>query len=127
MIDVPEPAATHPIQVVTTVGNRAEADEIAARLVGSRLAACVQIVGPITSVFHWKGAVETSEEWLCVAKTTADRYPALERQIRAVHSYELPEIIALPIVAGLSDYLTWIAAEVGSTGAPLPGSSEVHE
>jgi periplasmic divalent cation tolerance protein len=111
-----QPSTIQAIQVVTTVGNRAEAERIAAQLVGERLAACVQIVGPVKSTFHWQGAIEVSEEWFCLAKTTLDRYEAIERQIRALHSYELPEIIALPIVAGSPEYLAWIARDVGSEG-----------
>ncbi len=108
---------TQPIQVITTVGSRCEAERIATHLVSDRLAACVQLVGPIRSTYHWHGVLEHSEEWLCLMKTTSDRYESLEREIRSLHSYELPEIIALPIVAGSSEYLNWIAREVGSQEA----------
>ena len=87
-----------------------------------RLAACVQIVGPITSIFRWHEAIETSQEWLCVAKTTRDHFPAIEQQIRGLHSYDLPEIIAVPIVAGSSDYLAWIDREVMPEAMPLDPS-----
>ncbi|HTU23980.1 MAG TPA: divalent-cation tolerance protein CutA [Pirellulales bacterium] len=114
------------MQVITTVGSRAEAERIAAQLVDARTAACVQIVGPVTSTFRWQGAIETSEEWLCLAKTTRDAFAAVERQIRALHSYELPEIIALPIVAGSAAYLNWIASEVPPQGAfePTPAAGK---
>jgi periplasmic divalent cation tolerance protein len=111
------------VQVITTVGSRGEAERIAAQLVDERLAACVQIVGPVSSTFRWREEIEMSEEWLCLAKTTRDCFPAVERQIRALHSYELPEIIALPIVAGSSDYLAWIAREVAPQAAPVEPSS----
>ncbi|HEY1786350.1 MAG TPA: divalent-cation tolerance protein CutA [Pirellulales bacterium] len=111
------------IQVITTVGSRGEAERIAAQLVDLRLAACVQIVGPVSSTFRWREEIEISEEWLCVAKSTRDSFPAIERQIRALHSYELPEIVALPIVAGSSDYLAWISREVAPQEASLDTSS----
>jgi periplasmic divalent cation tolerance protein len=110
------------IQVITTVGNRCEAERIAAQLVDAHLAACVQIVGPISSTFRWQEAIETSHEWLCLAKTTRDCFPAVERQIRALHSYEVPEIIAVPIIAGSNDYLTWLDRMVTPQAAPVGGS-----
>jgi periplasmic divalent cation tolerance protein len=76
------------------------------------LGACAQIIGPITSVFRWRGAVENETEWQVVVKTRADRYPALERRLREVHTYEVAEIIAVPILAGAADYLQWITDEV---------------
>ena len=106
------------VQVITTVGCRREAEGIAAQLVDARLAACVQILGPVSSTFRWKEAIETSQEWLCLIKTTRDCFPAVERQIRALHSYDLPEIIAVPIIAGSNDYLTWIDQMV----APQPAA-----
>ena len=107
------------VQVITTVGSHREAERIAAQLVDDRLAACVQIVGPVSSIFRWHDAIETSQEWLCLVKTTRDRFPAVEKQIRALHSYEMPEIIAVPIIAGSSDYLTWIDREVAPRTAPV--------
>jgi periplasmic divalent cation tolerance protein len=104
------------IQITTTTPNREMADAIAAALVAERLAACVQVSGPITSTYRWKGAVETSQEWLCAAKTRGDRYADVERVIRRQHSYEEPEIIALPIVAGSAGYLRWIDEEVRPVG-----------
>jgi len=101
------------VQVVTTTGTRAEADAIAQAVVEARLAACVQVVGPVTSRYWWDGAVEVAEEWLCLAKTTADRYPELEEAIRQRHSYDEPEIVALPVVAGSRSYLDWVTRETG--------------
>lgn len=96
------------IQVQTTAGSEEEAKRIAAALVDAGLAACVQIVGPITSRYRWQGAVEEATEWQCLAKTTRLRYNAAEEAIRAVHSYEEPEIVATPIVVGSPGYLSWI-------------------
>ena len=96
------------LQVTTTAGSEEEAERIGAALVERRLAACVQIVGPIASRYRWQGAVECSTEWMCVAKTSTARYAELEAAIRELHSYEEPEIVATPIVAGSKGYLDWI-------------------
>jgi periplasmic divalent cation tolerance protein len=99
------------IQVFTTVEKREDADRIASHVVNQRVAACVQIVGPIHSTYWWKGKVEQAGEWLCVMKTRQDLFPALEREIKNLHPYEVPEIVALPIVAGSKSYLQWIEEE----------------
>ncbi len=101
------------LQVTTTAPTRDEADGIALALVAARLAACVQVIGPMTSRYWWDGAVQTAEEWLCLAKTTADAYPALEAAIRERHSYDEPEIVAVPVVVGSPSYLDWVARETG--------------
>jgi periplasmic divalent cation tolerance protein len=102
---------------MTTLGNRDEADRLAGVLVRERLAACVQVVGPIRSTYWWQGAVETAEEWLCLIKTADARYAALEARIKELHSYDVPEITAVPITAGAAAYLGWIEAETApSTG-----------
>ncbi|MFD7024032.1 divalent-cation tolerance protein CutA [Promicromonospora sukumoe] len=98
-------------QVMTTVSTRADADRIARSAVEARLAPCAQVEGPITSTFWWDGAVQVEEEWRVVLKTPSDRYEALARHIREQHSYDVPEIISLPILAGTPDYLTWMRAE----------------
>jgi len=85
---------------------------MARTLVEKRLAACVQIVGPIESTYRWKGQVETAEEWLCLIKSTRERWQELEGAIRELHEYETPEVIALPIVAGSASYLEWLQQEV---------------
>lgn len=100
------------IQVHTTTATRADAERIAAALVEGRLAACVQIGGPITSSYRWQGAIETAEEWQCAVKTTRAAYARVERAIRELHPYEEPEIIAVPIVAGSSGYLAWLGEQV---------------
>ncbi len=100
------------LQITTTAGSREEADRIATTLVDRRLAACVQIVGPVRSIYRWHGKIEHGDEWLCHIKTTAERYAAAEAAIRELHSYDCPEIIATPIVAGSEAYLAWLAANV---------------
>lgn len=105
------------IQVQTSVASREEADRIATAVVERRLAACAQVIGPIASTYRWHGAVEQADEWLVVIKTRADAYDALETAIRELHSYETPEIIATPIVAGSHDYVQWI---IESTTIPEP-------
>lgn len=102
------------VQVLTTVASEEEAERIAAILIERRLAACVQVVGPIASRYRWRGAIETAREWQCVAKTEASRYAEVEAAICEVHSYEEPEIIAIPIVAGSRGYLGWISASLRS-------------
>jgi periplasmic divalent cation tolerance protein len=100
------------LQVLTTVGSDEEAGRIASLLVERRLAACVQVVGPVVSRYRWQGAIEEEREWQCLAKTTRAAYEAVEATIREVHSYDEPEIIAIPIVAGSAGYLAWIDANV---------------
>ena len=100
------------IQVVTTTENREDAEKIARALVEDRLAACVQLLGPIESTYWWKGSIETAREWVCHIKTHESLYDELERTIKAIHPYETPEIIAMSIVAGSNDYLKWLGREV---------------
>ncbi|MDP6439304.1 MAG: divalent-cation tolerance protein CutA [Candidatus Brocadiia bacterium] len=100
------------VQVLTTTEAREEAESIARALTEQRLAACVQIVGPVTSTYRWKGKVETAEEWLCIIKSRKALYERIEQAIKAIHSYETPEIIALPIVAGSAAYLNWLDEEL---------------
>lgn len=99
------------IQVTTTVATKEDAEKIAQHLVGEKLAACVQILGPITSTYRWKGKVETASEWLCLIKTKESLYPELEKAIISLHSYETPEIVAVPIIKGSPGYLSWIDDE----------------
>ncbi len=99
------------IQVLTTTARRDEAERIASELVDSGLAACVQIVGPITSTYRWRGKIERQEEWQCWAKTRGELFDRVEAAIRRIHPYEVPEIIAVPIVAGSAGYLSWLDAE----------------
>ena len=100
------------IQVTTTTATKADAERIAAALVERRLAACAQAGGPITSCYRWQGKVETAEEWLCTVKTTREAYDQVEQAIRQLHTYEEPEIIAVPVVAGSAGYLAWLEQQV---------------
>jgi periplasmic divalent cation tolerance protein len=100
------------IQVVTTAGSREEAQRLADVLVDARLAACVQVVGPIASTYWWQNKRETAEEWQCIAKTASRLYAEVEAAIKAHHSYTTPEILALPIVAGSAAYLEWLKSEL---------------
>ena len=101
------------VQALTTVASEEEAAHIASLLVERRLAACVQVVGPVVSRYRWEGKVEEAGEWQCLAKTTRAAYPAVEAAIREAHSYEEPEIIATEIAAGSPGYLAWIDENVG--------------
>ena len=102
------------IQVITTIDREEAAAEIARMLVQKRLAACVQVVGPITSTYRWKGQVETSREWQCVAKTRRQLYPRVEEAIRQAHSYDEPEILAVPMAAASQTYLAWLDEQVAA-------------
>ncbi len=96
------------LQVSTTVASEEEAERIGAVLIERRLAACVQVLGPMVSRYWWQGEVEQAREWLCLAKTESSRYPELEATIGELHSYDEPELVATPIVAGSAGYLGWI-------------------
>lgn len=98
-------------QVMTAVDNEEDAENIASAIVSQRLAACVQIIGPVNSTFWWNSDVQTTEEWICLIKTRADLYPEVEAVIQQVHPYDVPEVIAFPIVAGGKSYLDWIDRE----------------
>jgi periplasmic divalent cation tolerance protein len=97
--------------VVTSLPDRASAEKLAALLVERRLAACVNILAPCTSVYRWKGEIQHDEELPLLIKTARDRYAELEASIRANHPYELPEIIAVRIADGLPAYLQWVESE----------------
>ena len=98
--------------ILSTTGSRDEAQKIARALVERKLAACVNIVGPIESVYRWQGAVETSEEFLLIIKTTGNACERVRDLIRTLHSYELPECVQLSIEDGLPKYLEWIGESV---------------
>lgn len=100
------------LQVTTTLPDKDKALAIARALVEHRVAACVQVSGPVESVYWWKGMVESASEWVCTAKTHEDLLPRVEQEIRRLHPYELPEIIATPIVGGGRDYLQWLVDEL---------------
>jgi periplasmic divalent cation tolerance protein len=98
--------------VLATAGSEEEARKIARHLVESRLAACVNIIPQIESIYRWQGKVESSREWLLLAKTTQERFPAVRDAIRKLHSYDLPECVAINIEDGSSDYLQWLGDSV---------------
>jgi periplasmic divalent cation tolerance protein len=97
--------------VLTNLPDRESAERLARGVVEARVAACVNVLSPARSVYRWKGAVETAEEYPVLIKTAADRYAELENTIRALHPYELPEIVAVDIQAGFPAYLAWVEAE----------------
>jgi len=102
-------------QVTTTIDSREAAERLGAILVEERLAACAQVTGPIASTYRWEGRVDRATEWYCHLKTTSARLSDLEARLRAVHPYQLPEIIAVPISAGHPAYLAWIEDSVRPT------------
>lgn len=100
--------------VLTNLPDEETARRLADRLVGGRLAACVNILAPCRSVYRWEGRIEDAAEVPVLIKTTAARYAELEAAIRELHPYELPEIVAVPIALGLPGYLSWVAAETAA-------------
>jgi periplasmic divalent cation tolerance protein len=99
------------LQMQTAFERQVDAERLATALVERRLAACVQIVGPIQSTYRWKGQTETAEEWLCLIKTRRELWEEVQRAIVELHPYETPEIIATPIAEGSKAYLDWVAEE----------------
>ncbi|WP_229891135.1 divalent-cation tolerance protein CutA [Streptomyces mashuensis] len=102
---------------MTTTDGEEHARHLAATAVERRLAACAQIDGPVTSVYRWEGEVRADQEWRVLYKTTADRCAALEAHVRAEHTYDVPEVIALPVTAGSDAYLAWVREETREPGA----------
>jgi len=100
--------------VLTTTGTRDDAQKIATALVDRELAACVNIVGPIRSIYRWQGKVENAEEFLLLVKTWGEAYDDVEAAIRELHSYELPECIAIRVEKGSEEYLEWMESSVQS-------------
>ena len=99
------------ILVISTLPDREQAEKLAHALIEQQLAACVNILPTVTSVYRWQGKVETANETIILIKTTMARYPAVEAAIKAQHPYELPEIIAVPVSTGLPAYLDWVKTE----------------
>ena len=97
--------------IITSLPDEASAQTLATTLVAERLAACVSVLAPCRSTYHWQGGIESAAEVPLLIKTTAERYKALEAAIRARHPYELPEIMAVPVAHGLPEYLAWIVTE----------------
>jgi periplasmic divalent cation tolerance protein len=104
--------------VITNLPDTDTARTLAAHIVSARLAACVNILAPCRSVYRWQGKIEDAEEVPLLIKTTTERYKELEAVIRARHPHELPEIVAVPLVRGLPEYLAWVAAETSPESRP---------
>ena len=102
------------VQITTSTGTRDVAERIAVELVSRRMAACVHVSGPMQSTFRWQGAVETAEEWLCTAKTEAGQLASIQTLLKDLHPYEVPELVATPIVGGSEAYLKWLGEQVGA-------------
>jgi periplasmic divalent cation tolerance protein len=100
--------ASDAVVVLVTAGNREEAGRIGTALVTERLAACVNLIGPIRSIYRWQGSIEEAEEWQLVVKARVADLSALEARVKALHSYEVPEILALPVYGGSAAYLAWL-------------------
>jgi periplasmic divalent cation tolerance protein len=112
---MPKKSAGKYVVVLVTCGSRAEANRIAREIVSRRLAACANLLEiPVQSVYRWKGKVEKAREFLLLIKTSARRLPALQAEVQRLHSYDVPEFIALPIVAGSPKYMAWLSECVNS-------------
>jgi periplasmic divalent cation tolerance protein len=102
---------TDVILVLVTAGSEEEAEKITHALVEERLAACVNIIHPIRSIYRWEGKVQSDREWLLIIKTQQIHFTAVEARVKALHSYQVPEVIALPVVNGSEKYLRWVKGE----------------
>lgn len=109
---------TRAVVVLSTAGSSEEAERIAAALVDERLAACVNLVAPLTSIYRWQGKIERSSEVLLVIKTRQSLVTRLIARLTTLHSYDVPEAIALPITSGARDYLAWLMAETAPRRRP---------
>ena len=99
------------IQVLITIDSEEKARGLQRLLVEHRAAACVQVLGPIFSTYWWQGKIEDAQEWMCLAKTRAGQYDRLESLVKENHPYSVPEVLALPILTGNTEYLDWVKAE----------------
>lgn len=96
------------ITVLVTTASKQEAEKIAQQLLEEKLIACINIVGPVTSYFHWAGKIDNAEEYLMLMKSRTDLFEELSKRVKALHSYDVPEIIALPVLYGATSYLEWL-------------------
>ncbi len=115
------------IVVLVTAGSAEEGERIAEALVTEELAACVNIVGPVQSIYRWKGEMQRDEERLLVIKSRTALFASLEERVRALHSYETPEVVALPITSGSRLYLDWLLSSTRGAGGgqnPVPSGRE---
>lgn len=122
-----EPIAPNPgaMVVLCTAPDQETAQSMATALVTEHLAACINILGPLSSIYHWDGQLEQATEHLLLIKTTTAIYPRLESRLAALHPYEVPEILALPVARGAAPYLSWLHGSAGKT--TLPGEPGTHE
>lgn len=97
--------------VITTTDSAEAADELGRAIVNAHLGACVQIVGPIRSIYRWESEVLNEQEWQCWVKTSTDRLDSLTEYIKKNHSYDVPEVVVLPVMGGNADYLSWVTNE----------------
>src|SRR4051794_25038223 len=113
---------TDKIVVLSASGSEEEARKLARHLVETRVAACVNVIPGVYSVFHWEGKLDETSEWMLVIKSTRATLPLLQAELRKVHSYLVPEMVAMPIVDGSDDYLSWVDREVRQpvNGTPDP-------
>ena len=107
---------TDKIVVFSTCASADEAERLARRLVDERLAACINVISPVRSFYRWKGVVEDSVEWVLMIKTSRSLFESLRAVLESAHSYEVPELVAIPIVDGSPNYLSWIDQELQSAG-----------
>ncbi|XMN09185.1 divalent-cation tolerance protein CutA [Streptomyces griseobrunneus] len=105
------------LTVLTTTDSEEKAHELAQGAVEGRLAACAQVSAPVTSVYRWQNAIESSQEWQVLFKTAAERYEELEEYLQGAHDYDTPEIIAIPVIRGSARYLGWVTAETAPAAA----------
>jgi periplasmic divalent cation tolerance protein len=108
---------TNKIVVLTTCANETEAEKLARALLNDRLAACVNVIPRMRSFYHWKGTIESADECLLLIKSSRELFEPLSAALRKLHSYEVPELLALPVVDGEPNYLNWLESSMGS-GTP---------
>ena len=104
------------IQISTTTGRKKDAEKIAQVLVQKKLAACVQVIANVSSTYWWKGNIERTREWLCIIKSGKTLFEQVEKAIKEIHPYEIPEITAVPLVAGSKEYFRWLDKRLSTLG-----------
>ncbi len=109
--------------VFVMAANEDEAGRIAQALVAERLAACVNITGPVRSIYQWRGEIENASEYMLIIKTSTRHFPKLERRVRELHSYEVPEIVAVTLAQGSKPYIAWLAESTSTTAPSAPSRS----